>query len=320
MPKIKKETSKKLIFFTYIFSALLLTVGFLVGTPRAVKVVESNLTFLGNQPQEKLVPIIQEAKGLEKSPQAKATGELPALNLKSKAVLAKDFDTDQVFFEKNMDVRLSPASTTKIMTALVAVEHYKPADILTVTQDSLIGGSTMGLKLGEQLTFRSLLYGMMLNSGNDAAFTIAANYPGGILAFVSKMNQRAGELGLGNTHFDNPAGFDSPTHYSSASDLFIIGKAAVENAQLAKVVATKETSVISWDKSNAHTLKNLNKLLQEEGVLGIKTGYTEGAGESFVGLIERENHKIITIVLNSEDRFGETKSLINWVYDNFSWD
>lgn len=320
MLKLKKETSKKIIFLTYIFSTLLLTVGFLVGTPRAVKIVESNLTFLGNQKQEKLEPINQEARGLEKSSLGKAIGDLPSLNLKAKAVLVKDFDTGQIFFEKNMDAKLSPASTTKIMTALVAVEHFRSADILTVTQDSLIGGSTMGLKFGEQLTFRSLLYGMMLNSGNDAAFTIAANFPGGIPAFVTKMNQKARELGLASTHFDNPAGFDSPTHYSSAADLFEIGKAVALNAQLAKVVATKETSVISWDKSNSHNLKNLNKLLPEEGVLGIKTGYTEGAGESFVGLVERKNHKIITVVLNSEDRFGETKSLINWVYDNFSWD
>lgn len=206
------------------------------------------------------------------------------------------------------------------MTALVAIEHFKPADILVVTEDSLVGGSTMGLKVGESLTFRSLLYGMMLNSGNDAAYTIAINYPGGFYAFIDQMNKKAGELGLRNTHFQNPAGFDNESHYSSTQDLLKVAKAAMQNSQFAKVVSTKETSVISWDKSNAHELKNLNKLLSIEGVLGIKTGFTEKSGENFVGLVERGGHKVMTVVLDSDDRFGESEALMDWVFQNYSWE
>jgi D-alanyl-D-alanine carboxypeptidase len=177
----------------------------------------------------------------------------------------------------------------------------------------------MGLSAGEQLTFRSLLYGMMLNSGNDAAFTLAYNYPGGITAFIKKMNERAADLGAVDTHFDNPAGFDSPNHYSSAYDLLLIAKEAIKNARLGKVFSTKETSVTSVDKNHLHDLKNLNKLLNEDGVIGIKTGTTELAGESFVGLVEKNNQTVLTVMLNSGDRFGETRSLIDLIFKNYTW-
>ena len=320
MPKIKKITQKKLFFSVYLVSAFILALGFLIGTPKAIDIIDNRLVFLGNSSENKLQPVISDVAGAQKVGEVKTIpnpSEPPEFS--SKAVLAKDFETEFIFYQKNIDTRMSPASTTKIMTALIAVEHFRPADILVVPTEALVGGSSMGLKVGEQLTFRSLLYGMMLNSGNDASFTIAANYPGGVYAFVEKMNQKVKELGLGNTHFENPAGFDSPNHYSTASDLAKIGKAAVENVQLAKVVGTKETAVISWDKSNAHSLKNLNQLLSEEGVIGIKTGFTENAGESFVGLVERNNHPVILVVLGSEDRFADTTTLIEWVYSNFRW-
>ncbi|MDO8638989.1 MAG: D-alanyl-D-alanine carboxypeptidase, partial [Candidatus Daviesbacteria bacterium] len=169
------------------------------------------------------------------------------------------------------------------------------------------------------LSFRSLLYGMLLNSGNDAAYTIAQNYSGGLDAFVVAMNNKAISLGLLNTHFTNPAGFDSLGHYSSAEDLAKIATIAIENPQLSRVVSTKETSVASIDKSTIHSLKNLNKLLDEPGVLGIKTGTTPLARENLVGLVERNGHKILTVVLGSNDRFGETNKLLDWTYSNFVW-
>lgn len=234
-------------------------------------------------------------------------------------VLAIDVDSGKILYEKNMHGRLSPASTTKMMTALVAVEYFKPADILVVTAEALVGGSTMGLNVGEKLTFRSLLYGMLLNSGNDAAYTIAANYPGGLDNFVLMMNKKAQELGLQNTNFQNPAGFDGLSHYSSPWDLSKIAQAVVANPQLAKAVSTKETEVTSMDKTSDHSLKNLNQLLTEPGVIGIKTGFTEKSGENLVLLVDRDDHKTLSVILGSQDRFGESKALIDWVYNNFKW-
>ena len=206
------------------------------------------------------------------------------------------------------------------MTALVAVEYFKPGDILEVPDDlGNINGSSMGLKAGEQMTFRSILFGMLLNSGNDAAYTIAENYPGGKDTFIDKMNQKAASLGLLNSHFDNPAGYDSPDHFSTASDLAKIAAVASDNIQIAKVVATRETEVASVDLKFIHPLKNLNKLLDIPGMLGMKTGTTPLARENLVSLMERDGHIVLMVVLGSEDRFGETKKLIDWTFANFTW-
>lgn len=170
------------------------------------------------------------------------------------------------------------------------------------------------------MSFRSLLYGMLLNSGNDASFAIAENFPGGVEEFVAAMNRKAQDLGLQDTNFDNPAGFDNPKHFSSASDLAEIAQEALKNAQLARIFATKDTEVVSWDKRYKHQLSNLNKLLSKvHGVLGVKTGYTKEAKENLVTLVEREGHRLLLVVLGSDDRFGETESLIEWAYGNFVW-
>lgn len=297
----------------------LLALLILLLTPKAVALVEGKLLYSGNELANKNSQL-----GVENFQPVKQQIEIydlgnPAPSFASEAVMAQDVESGKVLFSKNIEKSLRPASTTKIMTALVASEHFKSSDVLTVFPEALVGGSTMGLVAGEKISFRSLLYGMMLNSGNDAAFTIAMNYPGGMGGFVVAMNKKAIELELKSTHFTNPAGFDAAGHYSSAADLAKIATKALENTQLARVVATKETLVSGKATGKSHTLKNLNVLLQEEGVMGIKTGYTELAGENFVGLVERNGHKVLTVVLASPDRFGETKSLMDWVFKNFEW-
>lgn len=242
----------------------------------------------------------------------------PALS--ARAILIKDMATGIVLYQKDAAQKVPIASVTKIMTALLGSEYFKANQTLTVSDSVAISGSKIGLTRGEVITFRSLLYGMLLNSGNDAAFAIAENYPGGVLGFVSAMNKKAAQLNLSNTHFDNPAGFDSPKQYSSAYDIAIITQEALKNYQLSKIVATKDTEIVSVDKKYRHTLRNLNILLSKvSGVLGVKTGYTEGAKENLVTLIEREKHKILIVVLGSDDRFGESTKLINWTYQNFTW-
>ena len=316
-----KSNQRKLKLLAITIILILSSILFLMAGPQALNLVESQANSENLQEAVKLegtvlaqsTPVIQESKV------EVVSSNLPVPQLSALAIAAMDTRTGKILYEKNINKQMAPASTTKIMTAIIASEHFSSADLLTVPQEAIVGGSTMGLKPGEQLSFRSLLYGLMLNSGNDAAFTIAINYPGGYDKFISKMNEKASELGLKDTHFNNPAGFDSPTHYSSAHDLLQIGKAAMVNAKLGKVFSTKETSVTSIDKSHIHVLKNLNKLLNEDGVIGIKTGTTEMAGESLVGLVEKNGQTLLIVVLNSDDRFGEMKSLIDWIFQNYSW-
>lgn len=241
-------------------------------------------------------------------------------SVSARAVLVKDLGTDTVLYQKDASIPFPIASTTKIMTALVASEYFQQNSPLTVHLAAGVSGAKVGLKDGEDLSFRSLLYGMLLNSGNDAAYALAENYPGGVLGFVSAMNKKAADLNLLNTHFDNPAGFDSPNHYSSASDLAKITEQALKNPQLSRIFATKETSIVSLDKKYSHELYNLNKLLSKvKGVLGVKTGFSEGAKENLVTFVSREDHQILTVVLGSDDRFGESTKSIEWAYDNFTW-
>ncbi|HLC87522.1 MAG TPA: D-alanyl-D-alanine carboxypeptidase family protein [Patescibacteria group bacterium] len=317
-PTLTKTNRKRLKILALAGILVLASTLFLLEGPHTLDLVESRVES-GNLPREdsRLSGTVLAQTNEPKLELVNAN--IPEPVLTAVAAIAYDPDSDKVLYQKNVHARLAPASTTKIMTAIVSSQHFESGDLLTVPQGAEVAGSKMGLAVGETLTFRSLLYGMMLNSGNDAAFTIAMNYPGGFDAFVAKMNSKAADLGLKDTHFDNPAGFDSPTHYSSAYDLLQISREAVKNAKLGHVFSTKETSVSSIDRTQVHVLRNLNKLLGEDGVSGIKTGTTEMAGESFVGLAEKNGRTILTVMLNSRDRFGETRKLIDWIFSNFTW-
>lgn len=300
--------------------SVILSVGSLLLLPEISQLATQRISLLEGKIPQTQVMGMGEVAGIEVTPQVTIKSlNIPAPDFTATAVIAEDLTTDQILYQKNIHKHMLPASTTKLITALVALDYYKMTDILTVKPESLVGGSTMGLVLNEKLTFRSLLYGMLLNSGNDAAFTIAANYPGGISAFVNQMNLKAQSLGLADTHFQNPAGFDDPTHYSSAYDLAEIGKVVANNPVLSEVVDTKQTVVTSVGDTKTHDLKNVDELLSVDGVIGIKTGYTDEAGENFVGLVDRQGEKVLTVVLDSKDRFGETSKLMDWVYQNYQW-
>lgn len=268
----------------------------------------------------KIPQVKQQVAGVQKinlPPISKGVG-LPILSARS--VLVKDLSTDTILYQKQANYPVPIASTTKIMTALIGTQYYQSNSVLTVTKESYVDGSKVGLTAGETLSFRSLLYAMLLNSGNDAAYAIAENYPGGVPAFVTAMNLEAQKLNLRNTHFDNPAGFDSSYHYSSAADLSVITEEALKNPQLSRIFATKDTTVSSIDKKYTYQLHNLNKLLTSlNGVLGVKTGFTDLAKENLVTLVSRNDHKILTVVLGSDDRFGDSTSLIEWTYKDFIW-
>ena len=170
------------------------------------------------------------------------------------------------------------------------------------------------------MTVENLLNALLVASANDAAETLAANYPEGRAAFIAAMNQKAKDLSLTNTHFVNPTGFDESGQYTTPFDLVKLAKELLSNSSLAKIVATKKTEVYNIDQSIVHPISNINQLLgQVVGLKGVKTGWTTNAGECLTTFVDRDGARIMTVVLGSEDRFGETKRLIDWVYDNFDW-
>jgi D-alanyl-D-alanine carboxypeptidase len=235
------------------------------------------------------------------------------------AVLIEDIPSGVILYAKNEDVNFPPASTTKIMTALVSLENYKLDDVFTVPELNL-DGSLMKLIPGEKLTVESLLYGALVHSANDAAYTLAANYPGGVTAFVDKMNEKARSLFLTNTHFTNPMGYDDEKHYSTASDLSKLALVGLANNVFTKIVGTKSITVSDVTFTNFHDLKNVNELLGKiPGVMGVKTGFTQNGGEILISEVKKNGRSILIVVLRSADRFGETTKLIDWVMNNVEW-
>ena len=255
---------------------------------------------------------------LTKIPQ-NTTGQ-PAPELTSRVALVIDYDTNSIIYQKNARSTHLPASTTKIMTGLVALDSFDLDQVLTVPKLDY-EGQDIHLRLGEQMTVENLLYALLVASANDAAETLAANYPEGRAAFVAAMNQKAEELSLNNTHFVNPTGFDEPGQYMTAFDLARLAQELLSHPLLAQIVATKKTSVSNLDGTIIHHITNINQLLgQIPGVRGVKTGWTTSAGECLTTFVERNGIGIITVVMGSEDRFGETRKLIDWVFENHVWE
>lgn len=261
---------------------------------------------------------LEELPKLQPYPVKTHSFKMPSL-LTSKSVVIIDAKTGIVLFEKEPNLRHLPASTTKLMTALVALEKCSPQDIIMVKTINK-EGTQMGLELGDKITVENLLYGMLINSGNDAAYALATSCSESLREFSKGMNQKAKELGMTNSHFDNPAGFDSRSQYSTAKDLAKLAKVAVANPLIAKIVSTQTTVVNDVSGTKTYLLENVNKLLgQIEGLEGIKTGQTEGSLEILLSKTTKNGNTIIIAVLGSEDRFGETKTLIDWAYQNYSW-
>lgn len=240
-------------------------------------------------------------------------------DITAQGVLIIDLPSNMIIYQKNAQDKFHPASTTKIITALVALDHYQLDDVLTVNRVET-EGRTMKLVSGEKLTFESLLYGALVHSANDAAFAIAENYPGGVAKFVEAMNQKAVLLRLDNTHFTNPIGFDDAQMVTTPADLAKLTRVALNNKLIAKIVGTKTITVSDVNYTYFHSLTNVNELLGKiAGVAGVKTGYTENGGEILVSEVKKNNHLVLFVILKSEDRFQETEALINWVFSNFSW-
>lgn len=237
----------------------------------------------------------------------------------AKSAIAIDMDSMVTLYEQEADLALLPASTTKLMTALVTLENYRLDQVLTF--DGLpVEGNVIGLKAGEQMTVRNLLYGALVGSGNDSAYTLAVNYPGGLASFVNRMNTKAIEIHLQNSHFTNPVGWDEEGHFSTARDLATLAIAVLKQPVITEIVATPKVIITDITGTIIHTIKNTNELVNEEGFKGVKTGWTENAGECLIGLYKKDNRQIVTVVLKSGNRIGETKQLTGWVMNNYNWE
>lgn len=223
-------------------------------------------------------------------------------------------------YQKNPDLKLRPASTTKIMTALVAMDKFSLTDTITANKASQAIGKVINLKTDESLTFEDALYGLLLESGNDVALDLAENYPGGYTEMIKAMNQKAHELGMNNTYFTDVSGIDNYRHETTVHDMSILSATAIKNTLFAQIISTREKEIKAQNDDTIHQLKNTNELLGAVGgVFGVKTGWTALAGDCLITAIERDGHTVIITLFGSADRFGETKKLIDWVFANHEW-
>lgn len=243
--------------------------------------------------------------------------EAPAITARSAIII--DATSGHVLYQKEPDIPHLPASTTKLMTALVVLENCDPQKIVNVNYLEK-EGTQMGLATGDQVTVENLLYGLLVASGNDAAYVLASSCSDSYSHFILEMNRRAQSLAMDSTHFVNPAGFDSPFQYSTARDLAKLAKIAIANPLLSKIVTIRSTVVTDVSGRKTYYLENINKLLGFiDGIEGVKTGQTDGSLEILISKVTRHGNSIIVVVLGSQDRFEESRQLIEWTFKNFQW-
>lgn len=231
-----------------------------------------------------------------------------AHGVSAESYILLDGNTGAQLAGKNVHEKALIASTTKIMTAVVVLETMDVDAIISVPQQAVgVEGSSMYLQAGEKLSVLNLLYGLMLQSGNDAAVTLAIGSQGSVSAFVEKMNEKARILSLKNTHFENPHGLDGNEHYSSAYDLGILTAYAMKNPAFRQIVSRKEISF------GTRSLRNHNRLLwMLDGVIGVKTGYTKAAGRILVSALEHQGRLLIAVTINDGNDWQDHISLYDY--------
>lgn len=245
-------------------------------------------------------------------------------SLSAQAVFVVDVDSAAPLLAKDPVTPHYPASTTKLMTALVAYRTFPLTKMITITDAAESQGTVIGLLPSEQVTVQSLLTGLLIQSGNDAAFALGSAYPFGYPGFVTAMNQTAGELGMLNSHYTNPSGLDEEGQYMSARDLSVLVRAIIQQPLLKQFITTQRTSVrgqlLADKREVTHQLLNTHALLgRDPRVRGGKTGTTPEAGEVLVTLAQIANHEVVIVVMGSQDRYGETKQILNWLEANVIW-
>ena len=241
----------------------------------------------------------------------------PLLSAESTIVI--EFETGRVLYEKDANTARFPASTTKILTTLLLLDYTKPSDKITAPSDvQKVGESSLHLAPGEVISADDMAYAMMLRSANDACYAVAKHVSDSVAVFADRMNERAAKIGCTNSHFTNPNGLHDALHYTCASDLALIARAAMSDPHFRSIVHTKTRTIIRSTKSKDTLLTSRNKLLWLDPTTdGIKTGYTKPAGHCFVGSAKRDGMRVITVVLKSESWKEDTARLTDWAFNNF---
>ena len=250
----------------------------------------------------------------------------PDENLTARAALLMDAGTGRILYQKEPDLRLPPASTTKVMTAILTLESgHKLSESLTVSKDATrMPATKLYLRPGQTMTIEELLYGIMLASANDASIVLAEGIGGSVESFTELMTKKAHEIGATNSNFTNPHGLTAPDHYSTVHDLAILFRYAMRNALFREIIQTKFSSVSSTAMVRKKlvprriSVRNHNRLLWDlDGALGGKTGYTVAAQKCFVGAVQRNGATLIVAILGARDQWGDTKRLLGYGFDNY---
>lgn len=248
-------------------------------------------------------------------------------NVSSKAAILVDNKTNKVLYSKNENKKMYPASITKILTAIIAIENSNLDDIVTASYDSVMsipdGYSTANIEIGEQFTVEQLLQLLLVHSANDAANVLAEHIGGSIDSFVSMMNTKLNELNIQNTHFTNTYGKHDENHYTTAHDLFVLMQYCLKNEQFRKIAGNASCAIPSTNKYKNRIYTSTNELLVPDNknyykyLTTGKTGYTSQAGECLVSSAYKDNLELICVVLGSSNRFLDTKSLYEYGYSNY---
>ena len=250
----------------------------------------------------------------------------PDERLTARAAILMDASTGRILYQKEADLRLPPASTTKVLTAILALESGRNLDqSLTVSKDATrMPASKLYLRPGQRMTIEELLYAIMLASANDASVVLAEGIGGSVERFTELMTQKAHEIGATNSNFTNPHGLTAPDHYSTARDLALIFRYAMRNELFRDIVHTKFSSVNSTAMVKRRvvprriSVRNHNRLLWDfDGALGGKTGYTLAARKCFVGAARRNGVTLIVAILGARDQWGDTKRLLEYGFNNY---
>lgn len=250
----------------------------------------------------------------------------PDEELTARAALLMDASTGRVLYQKEADLRLPPASTTKILTAILALESgRKLTESLTVSKEATrVPASKLYLRQGQSVSIEELLYGIMLASANDASVVLAEGVAGSVERFGELMTKKAHDVGATNSHFTNPHGLTAPDHYSTAKDLAILFRYAMKNPTFREIVQTKFSSVSTTALVRKKvvprriSVRNHNRLLWGfDGAIGGKTGYTHAAQKCFVGAVQRNGTTLIVSILGARDQWGDTKRLLEYGFDNY---
>ncbi len=242
-----------------------------------------------------------------------------SVNADSSAEIVMELNTNRVLYSSNSHTKKYMASTTKILTAIVVIESFDIDKTVTVSKETVgVEGSSIYLEVGEKLTVKDLLYGLMLRSGNDCAETLAVAVSGSISKFADLMNETARKIGAKDSNFMNPHGLHDDNHYTTAYDLALISCYAMKNPVFREIVSTKKIRIPHTTREYDRILVNKNKMLNEyEGANGIKTGFTKKAGRCLVSSCERNGMELVCVVLNSPPMFERSKSLLTDIFNKF---